>query len=136
MDSKISAFPVSAAPLAADLVPIVSGGVNKIVTLGVLSTNLPNLGNKGITKNVVTAFVGNIIPLTGTLFVLAPSGTTYTLPNGTDGQEVKLVSNGAITVTPTSSLVAYIVMGIGSSITLVYIASKWVPLGYHNCTLA
>lgn len=135
MDSKISAFPVASTLSAAALIPMVVGGVNQVITIGVLSQNLPNVGNKGITKNVVTASDTTNIPLTTTLVVIPASVTPYVLPNGVGGQELKIVSTGASTVNITSSLVSTISMVSDSSVTLVFIATRWVPLSYHNCTL-
>jgi hypothetical protein len=68
MDSKISDFPVATGTSVADLIPIISGGLNKTVTVGIFSLNLPNLGNKGISKNIVTPVSsGTVIPLTNTI---------------------------------------------------------------------
>lgn len=138
MDKKISEFTVASTVLGADIIPIVSGGDNKSVSVGVLSMNLPNLGNKGITKNVVTPVTQPIIPLTSTSMTLAVIGQTYTLANGSDGQEITLVSAGVNTVTPASSYVTTILMGTGgSTVTLMFVAalSKWVVKSFHNCTL-
>lgn len=137
MDSKISAFPVSTAVLPLDIIPVVTGGFNKRVTVDFLASNLPNLGNNGISKNAVVSASAAIIPLVNTVVTLPTLVAPYTLPNGSGGQEIVLVSLGVNVVVPTSSLVTSISMVNGSSISLVFIGSisKWVPKSYHNCTL-
>lgn len=134
MDRKQSDYPVITSIGSTALIPVIENG-NKNITIGVLSLNLPNVGNKGITKNVVTASATVNIPLTSTLVVIPTSVTPYVLPNGVDGQEIKIVSTGVATVAPTSSVVASIAMSVDSSVTLVFISTRWVPLSYHNCTL-
>lgn len=135
MDSKISEFPVASIVPVGALMPIVVSGANQVVTAGVFSLNLPNLGNKGITKNVVTTATVAAIPFTTTLVVLPVAVTpSFTLANGGDGQEIKLIAFDAVTVTPNSSTVASIQMGNNSSVTLVFVSTKWVPLSNHNCT--
>lgn len=139
MDSKISEFAVASTLLATSLIPVVETGVNKVITAGVFSSNLPNIGNKGITKNVVTPVSVQTIPLLNTVYHLASAGTPYILPNGTDGQEIKLISSTTNSILPTSALnIASISMNVGSSITLIFVGSlsKWVPLSVYNCTLA
>lgn len=136
-DKKISEMLVATTLLATDLIPIVTGGVNKSVTGGVLSLNLPNIGNKGITKNIVVSSTTNTIPVTASLVTLPVSVTPYTLPAGTDGQEITIISLGVNTVTTAFGYVTSIGLITGSSITLVYLQSisKWIPKGYHNATL-
>jgi hypothetical protein len=135
MDRKQSEYPVVTTLGSAALIPVIESG-NKNITFGVLSLNLPNVGNKGITKNVVTASTTENIPLTATLIVIPASVTPYVLPNGTDGQEIKIISTGVATITPTTSLVTSISMGADSSITLLFVTTRWVPLSHHNCTLS
>ena len=136
MDKKISQFSVATDVLATDLIPIVSGGINKSVAAGLFSLNLPNIGNKGITKNVVTPIVaGLVIPLTKTLVTLPTALTDYTLGAGTPGQEITLVSLAAnVKVVPSSALFLSVSMGNGSSLTLIFVGNSWIPKSYHNCT--
>lgn len=139
MDSKISAFAVASTLASTSLIPIVESGVNKVITAGVFSSNLPNIGNKGVTKNIVTQVSTQTISLLNTVYVLPSSGTPYILPNGVDGQEIKLISNTSNSILPTSALnISSISMNVGSSITLIFIGSlsKWVPLSVYNCILA
>lgn len=139
MDSKISEFAVASTLTSTALIPIVDAGVNKIITGGVFSSNLPNFGNKGITKNVITLVSVQTIPLLSTVYVLPSSGTPYILPNGVDGQEIKLISSTSNSILPTSALnISSISMNVGSSITLIFVGTllKWVPLSVYNCTLA
>lgn len=139
MDKKISELAIANTIIGGDLIPIVTGGVNKSVSAGVFTMNQPNIGNKGITKNApIQAVSGTPIALTSTLVVLPATGTPYSLPNGVDGQEITLVSAGVCTVVPISSLITNIILNAGSTITLVYLEgtiNKWVPKSYHNATL-
>jgi hypothetical protein len=136
-DKKISQFPVATTISAVDIVPIVSGAVNKIVTIGVICLNLPNIGNTGITKNTVNNVVSTAIPLTKTIITIDGNIVPYTLGAGADGQEVVLVALGDCTVLPINADFTSIGMASGSSIVLMYIGSlaKWVPKSYHNVVL-
>jgi hypothetical protein len=139
MDAKISEFAVASTLSAAALIPIVDAGTNKVITSGVFATNLPNIGNKGITKNVVLQVSTQTIPLLNTVCYLSGAGTPYILPNGVDGQEIKIISGTSNSILPTAALnIASISMNVGSSITLIFVGSitKWVPLSVYNCTLA
>lgn len=138
MDSKISQFPAVTTVLPTDILPIVSGGSNKTITAGVFSTNLPNIGNTGITKNLPFQVSVQTIPLVKSLYILPVSSTSFILPNGVDGQEIKIISDTANTILPVGLInKTSISMGAGSSIYLVYIGSsnKWYPLSIFNCTL-
>jgi hypothetical protein len=136
-DKKISQFPVATTISAVDIVPIVSGAVNKIATIGVICLNLPNIGNTGITKNTVNNVVSTAIPLTKTIITIDGNIVPYTLGAGADGQEVVLVALGDCTVLPINADFTSIGMASGSSIVLMYIGSlaKWVPKSYHNVVL-
>jgi hypothetical protein len=136
-DKKISQFPVATTISAVDIVPIVSGAVNKIVTIGVICLNLPNIGNTGITKNTVNNVVSTAIPLTKTIITIDGNIVPYTLGAGADGQEVVIVALGDCTVLPINADFTSIGMASGSSIVLMYIGSlaKWVPKSYHNVVL-
>lgn len=135
MDSKISAFPVATTVAGTDIIPIVSVGINKIVSVGVMSLNMPNLGNKGITKNTVIPVTGTIIPLTGTLVSLVANVLPYGLANGSEGQELTIVSAGVNTLNPTSATFTSVSMLNNSIIELVYVLGKWQPKGAHNCII-
>jgi len=127
-DKKISELLVATTALGADLIPIVTGGANKSLSVGILSLNLPNVGNKGITKNTPTTALTTVIAMTSTIVVLPISVPPYTLGIGVDGQEVTLVSQDVNTLVPISSYFTSIQMTSGSSVTLIYLTSlaKWV----------
>ena len=137
MDAKISEFPVAPTATAAMLVPVVVDGINKILSLGILTLNLPNLGNKGITKNVVIPASVAALGVMHTIVTLPVIGTAYTLQNGSDGQEIMFVSLGNNTMIPTSSNISLITMVNQSTVTLVFIAtiSKWVVKSAHNVNI-
>ena len=127
-DKKISELLVATGALGADLIPVVSGGVNKSLSVGILSLNLPNVGNKGITKNLPVSSTVAAIPLTSSIVVLSTPDLQYTLGTGVDGQEVTLVTSGTNVVIPIASYFTSLQMTPGSSVSLVYITllSKWI----------
>lgn len=98
MDKKISEFAAATGLNAVDLIPIVSAGGNKSITAGMFAANLPNVGNKGTTKNtVVSATVASIMVSASTLVRLTLSA--HILQDGGDGQQVKLFSTIPSTLT-------------------------------------
>jgi len=137
MDRKISEFPAASVLQATDLIPVIVNGENKTVSVGVFGLNLPNFGNKGITKNAVTPVVtGLVIPLTKTLVTLPTALTDYTLPNGSPGQEITLVALAAtVRVIPASGLFVSLSMNIGSCATLIFVINSWIIKSQHNCII-
>jgi len=127
-DKKISELLVATTALGADLIPVVTGGVNKSLSVGILSLNLPNIGNKGITKNAPVSVTVAAIPLTASVVVLATPDLQYTLGTGADGQEVTLVTSGTNVVVPIASYFTSLQMTSGASVTMIYftLLSKWV----------
>lgn len=107
MDKKITQFPVAATIVATDLIPIVDSTtndtalMNKVITAGVLSLNMPNVGNKGISKDLPVSVTPGAIPLTASVYKL--SAGAYTLAAGTDGQTITLVASAGCTVAVTAS---------------------------------
>lgn len=136
MDAKISEFPTTATLSVADIIPIVANGDNKSITVGAFALNLPNLGNKGITKNAVVTVTGGAIPLTGTVVSLLSSPTPYSLSSGSGGQTIILIASGDLTVQPEAFGNQKIGMTRASSVTLMFITSigQWVCLSQINCT--
>jgi len=124
MDSKISELPVSSTLLGADILPVVSAGATKSITAGVFSLNLPNLGNKGITKNVVTTISSDPFPVTGTLVVLQENILSYSIPAGTPGQEITIVSSSVNSIDINTGTIINLIQD--SVITLLYIGTKWI----------
>ena len=131
MDSKISQFPVASNVLPGDFIPIVRNGANFIVTAGVYSLNQPNHGNKGITKNAPVTVTTAVIPLTGTLIILSGVLASYTLPAGSEGQTLTIVSKVGTTLTVDVSLVTFI---NGSSLSLVFAGGRWCITSAFKCT--
>lgn len=133
MDKKISEFGVATTVSAADLIPIVSSGINKSVTAGVLSLNQPNLGNKGITKNTVVVQTVAALPLTSTVILV--DNLAYTLATGSDGQTITLISSGSCSLT-CSAYFTSVSLVQSSTLTLIYssVLTKWVVQSSHNCT--
>ena len=131
MDKKISQFVSVTSLLANDILPVVSGGVNKSVTVGLLALNLPNIGNKGITKNSIITSTSLAIPLTGTVVKLTTNAIPHTLGVGSEGQTITVLSTGVNTLnfgTVSAALVA------GSSITLVF-STVWFVISSYQTTV-
>lgn len=131
MDSKFSDFPKSQSIGVTDFFPIVKDGDNQTITAGALFLNLPNFGNKGITKNAVVVASGASVPLTGSLVVLPPSESSFDVPAGSDGQEITFISLGSNYINYNSEIIE---MQNGSTMTMVYltIASKWFITSYYD----
>ena len=134
MDQKISQLPVASAVAATDIIPIVSSGTNQKLTVGVLSLNLPNFGNSGITKNVPVAPSNTAIPLLGTTVGLS-TAASYTLAAGSNGQEITIFNkiNSPSTVNYGGSTVT---IGAKGSVTLTFLETAWYIKSSHNCTFA
>jgi hypothetical protein len=137
-DKKISEFPVVSTVSATAILPLVDEGINKSVSIGVLAQNLPNLGNKGITKNVVIQATVQSLPVNVTYLLLADLGTFYILPNGVDGQEITLFSDVVAVVNVASGKMLSMTFAPGSVATLVFIAAvgKWFLKNSTNVVVA
>lgn len=101
MDKKISELGSVTATLASDLIPIVSGGVNKKIAISALTDSLPSSKNSGVTANVPVNTTASAIPLTSTLVRLSLSN--HTLGSGQSGQEITLIGSGTNSVTLTGA---------------------------------
>lgn len=138
MDSKLSQYPVATMLQAGDLIPIVRSGANFVITAGVASLNQPNVGNAGITKNAVNTPTTGVIPVTATLVSLPNTIFAYTLAGGSPGQELKIVAPSAGTYTVTTGVGADFtsaVFTLGSSLSLVFVGTKWIVTASRNCTI-
>jgi hypothetical protein len=135
MDKKISEFAVATTVITTDIIPIVNSGNNKSVTVGVLSLNLPNLGNKGITKNVVVQNTALAIAITSSLANIPMNVLPYTLANGADGQEITIVSGTANTVTTGTNTFLF---DVNASVSLVYITAltRWFVKNSYNVSIS
>lgn len=133
-DSKVSALVPASNVLATDAWHIARAGGDLQLTAGVFAANLPMVGNKGTTKNsVVAAFTApSNIPLTATTIRLA-SGT-YTLPAGSQDQEVRLLFTASATVNIVGQGFTSIAGVIGSTVSLVFDVNKWYILSSHSIT--
>jgi hypothetical protein len=134
VDQKFSDMGVSPTIKAADLIPIVTDGNNKVVTAGVFSLNLPNFGNSGITKNAPVSPTGAAISLLNTLVAIGvPS--TYTLASGLQGQEIVIVNKTVQTTTLVFSGQTATILSKGS-ISLIFVDTEWYVKSLYNCTVA
>lgn len=128
MDSKVSDLTPATIVLATDVIPLASVGstISYKLSIGVLTLNMPNFGNKGITKNVITSASSIAIPLVGTIITLPETLVPYTLANGTAGQELVLISLGTNIVNIASGSVPSLNLVLDSVVTLIFIGTKWV----------
>lgn len=128
-DKKVSELVSATGVDASDLLLVASGGVSKKLTVGMLASNLPNVGNKGITKNVPVSTLVTDVPLTSTVVKL--SLTSHTLAAGNEGQEITLIGSGNNVVSLTGAGVSTITMPAdGSTCTLVFSSAKWYVKSY------
>lgn len=132
-DRKISEFPVATAVNAIDIIPVVSGGANQALSIGVLALNLPNVGNKGITTHSIVAAPVQNIQLTKTVVYLTNIGVDYILPNGNDGQVITIIAPVAGVVSIVNGYAMNITFSVGGSATLIYSSAlnKWTILSLY-----
>lgn len=132
MDQKISQFNAASTVAATDILPIVSEGANLKLSIGVLSLNLPNIGNSGITKNVPVSPSGTTISLLNSLVGLSVAAT-YSLAVGGPGQEITIV-NKINTPSNLNYGSGSVTIGARGAITLVCIDASWFVKSSNNCT--
>ena len=132
MDQKLSEMSPVSSLTPADIIPIVTGGVNRVVTAGVLGSNLPNLGTGGMTKFAPFTQTAVAINLTKTVINLTPSETPYTLAAGTEGQVLILLCSGSASVAfPLSESLTFSPRG---SAILMY-SGSWYVISNNNAVL-
>ena len=133
-DRKISEFPVATAVAAVDILPVVSGGVNQALSVGVLALNLPNVGNKGITTHSIVAGAVQTLPLTKTVVYLTDIGVNYILPVGNDGQIITIIAPVAGVVSIVNGYTDSISFSVGGSASLIYSTTlnKWTILSLYQ----
>jgi hypothetical protein len=132
MDQKLSEMSPVSGLTPGDIIPIVTGGVNRTVTAGVFGSNLPNLGIGGMSKFVPFTQTAVPLNLTKTVISLTPSATPYTLAAGTEGQVLILLSPGAAIVTFNSTETA--TFSAKGSLIMVY-SGSWFVISNRNATL-
>ena len=133
-DKKISEFVAATDIAPTDILPLVSGIVNKKVTVGLLSLNMPNVGNKGISKNLIFQPSTLNIPLTSTVYNLQPNASPYILGSGADGQEITIVSQASNIVNVTSGSMVSLTFTQFGTATLIFVSalSKWLLKSSYN----
>lgn len=136
MDKKISELATVVGAGSADIIPIVSGGANKSISVLALARSLPSVGNSGTTTNIPISASVTAIPLTSTVVQL--SLQTHTLASGTAGQEITLIGSGtnAVTLTGAGTLTTINFPAIGSTVTLLYVGSAWNVKSHFSVTFA
>lgn len=111
-DTKISAFTPATIVALANLVPIIQSGANKVATLGQLKT-LANLPLMGITTAGAVSLSFDVVSISG----------ACTVPSGTDGVKITLVSTGPGSLTGTG--ITYTFASSGETISLLWLNAKW-----------
>jgi hypothetical protein len=122
-DTKISAFTPATAVALANIVPIVQAGANKSATLGQLKT-LVSTPLMGITTGTAVSLSFDVVSISG----------TCTVPVGSDGIKITLVSADAGSVTGTG--ISYTFAASGATISLIWLNSKWNVLSVFGMTPA
>lgn len=141
MDKKISQFAIANSIVAGDLIPIVDSTVaqdavkNKSITVGLFASNLPNVGNKGISKDLPVVATPGTLVLTSTIYKLSTGA--YTLPAGVDGQTITLVATAACTVSTTNSTFSIASFSINGIAKLRFISGiGWIVESSNSVTIA
>lgn len=135
-DKKISELAASTVLVGTDLVPIVSGGVNKKIQATDFAGQLPKVKNNGtLVSNVITATTTEI-PLTGQLVVL--SLPTHSIGAGISGQEISLIGSGtnSVSLTGAGTLTTINFPAAGQTATIVYVGSAWYVKQHFSVTFA
>lgn len=129
-DLKISEFTVATDVIATDLIPVIRGGgqsfVNNILSVNTLCSNLPLIGNTGITKNIVTVVAAGAIPTNKTLYKL--TGGNYTLGAGQPGQMITLIYTGVSHIFLTGNNYVEITGMVSGSTTLLFDGGMWYAI--------
>lgn len=133
MDKKISDCDSATVLSVTDLFPIVSSGINKKITAGVLFLNIPNIGNSGITKNVPYTQTAAAIDITKTVCLV--SSGIYTIAAGSNGQEIKIISTGNCSLILDTKTAVF---SAESALSLIYSTalSKWIVSGNVGVTIS
>ena len=111
-DTKISAFTPATTVALANIVPIVQSGANKTATLGQLKT-LTNTPLMGVTTAAAVSLSFDVVSISG----------ACTVPSGTDGVKITLVSTGPGSLTGTG--VSFTFAASGATISLIWLNAKW-----------
>lgn len=135
MDKKISELPVATSVIATDVIPLVTGGVNKRVSVATLARTVNTPVFTDIVYNPLTPLVYvSAIPLTADVVSITnnPLGK-YTLAAGVAGQVITIYATEATTVVYPNSLTTNMVLSFNPSgiIDLVYISGMW-RIKYNN----
>jgi len=120
-DTKISAFTPATAVALANIVPIVQAGANKSATLGQLKT-LVSTPLMGITTAAAVSLSFDVVSISG----------VCTVPAGTDGAKITLVSTDPGSVSGTG--ISFTFAATGATISLIWLNAKWNVLSVFGMT--
>ena len=120
-DTKISAFTPATTVALANIVPIVQAGANKSATLGQLKS-LTNLPLMGITTAAAVSLSFDVVSISG----------VCTVPAGTDGAKITLVSTDPGSVSGTG--ISFTFAATGATISLIWLNAKWNILSVFGMT--
>jgi hypothetical protein len=125
-DTKISDFAAVSTVNAVDILPVVQSGLNKKVTVGQLKTFT-------LTPSI-TAVVNGAIPTTLTQVISVVGACT--LPVGTNGVELKIISLGAGNILATGLLPSdgFSFASAGSTLHVIWLNNVWNVFSVNNMT--
>jgi hypothetical protein len=120
-DTKISAFIPATTVALVNIVPIVQSGANKSATLGQLKS-LTNLPLMGVTTATAVSLSFDVVSISG----------ACTVPAGTNGAKITLVSTDAGSVTGAG--ISFTFAAAGATISLIWLNAKWNVLSAFGMT--
>ena len=132
MDKKISQLPVVTDLDPADLIPIVSGGENKVITGATLAEAVGGSGSSGTYIHNITSVEGSVIPVAYTMAIIGTGA--FTLEDGDPGQEMVIYSVGASTVPIIGGTATFLAGGVLTVISLDELG--WVCKSAYRVTVA
>ena len=133
-DSKVSDLAPSTNVLATDAWHVARAGGDFQLTAGVFAANLPFVGNRGYTKYPVVSAnpAPSALPLIATNIRVATG--TYTLGQGQDGQEIRILFTAPGSVVTSGQGFTQINGSLGSTVTLLFDVNKWFILSSYQVT--
>lgn len=129
MDKKISELPAATSVTATDVLPLVTGGVNKKVSVATLARSVNTPVFSDIVYNPLTPLVYvSTIQLTADVVSITDNPLhAYTISAGTPGQSITIFATEATSVVYPNSLTTNMVLSFtpGGIVDLVYIGGMW-----------
>lgn len=135
MDKKISELPAATSVTATDTIPLVSGVLNKKVSIATLTRSIKTPVFVEITFNPLTPLVyESAIPVSADVVSITDNPVhKYTLAAGVSGQVITIYATEPTSVVFPNSLTTNMVLSFSANgiVDLVYIAGMW-RVKYNN----